>query len=644
MSETAAPSQRWQDIDNLDEAGREVASIVRWLRDNDSGRLKRAVDDLSLYEGVRLPGLSPAAYLRAATYQHDEYKKLRWNIPRSLVHTVQAKLAGKNKPKVQFVTSAASWQQRRRAYHLDRFAEAQMHLRQGLHGNIWELGAIVLLHALDLGDGFAYVYADDIEQQVAVEPIFSWQLFVDPNDAAQGRPQCLFLSRPFDRDKLASKYADKPELAAAIKATPAISQSAGTGLTQSGDAYYKGGVRSAEQVEVIDAWCLPTGKDDEGKPTGGWHLRCIDGKTLEKAPWTRSEFPFARLRWAPNIQGFWSQSLVGEVRTISDEINTVVQRLSDCVRLTQKGVWLIPDDCVKEGELEGNDDCINVHYDSKMGTPQFIAPTPFDQATIEWLRMNIEQCYGIPGVSQMSAQARKDPGVDAAIAMRTIQDVETERLGTQQNGYELFYVDIARHMIACTRELAEKNPNYAVSWPGESFLKEIKWKDVDLPEDQYIMRPYPVSGMKNTPTDRLQLAQDMFGAGIFSPTALEQSILYLNSKDHLAGGGDKQSKLIERYIESWLDATPETLESGEFKFRSPFPYLKLPAAMMQVAEAYVDAQLDDAPDFNLDFFLRWIEQADTILQERAARQAPPTQAPTAPPGAVPAPPAPPMAA
>jgi hypothetical protein len=208
-------------------------------------------------------------------------------------------------------------------------------------------------------------------------------------------------------------------------------------------------------------------------------------------------------------------------------------------------------------------------------------------------------------------------------------------------------------MIACTRELAEKNPNYSVKWPGKSFLREIKWKDVDLPEDQYIMRPDPVSGLKNTPPDRLQLAQDMFGAGIFNSAMLEQSIKYLNSKDHLAGG-DKQTQLIERYIESWLDATPESLESGEFKFRSPFPYLNLPAAALQVAEAYVEAELDEADDFNKDFFLRWIEQANDIVTERAQQQAPPQgtsavlppplPAPAAAPMAAPAPVAPPIAA
>jgi hypothetical protein len=630
-ADASGASQRWNELTSEEDAGREVAAIVHWLRGNDKDRLTRCRDDLSRYEGCSLPGLSAAAYLRQGPYTSDLFKRLTWNIPRSLCQTVQAKLAGKNRPKVQFVTSAASWRQRRRAYHLDRFAEAQFHLKQGQFGNIWELGALILLLSLVVGDGFAYVYADDIDQQVAVEPIFPWQLFVDPNDAAQGRPQCVFLVRPFDRDRLAAIY---PESKAAIAQAKAI----GVGEhTDSADGYLKGGIRSAEQVEVIDAWCLPTSKD---KP--GVHLRWVDGKTLERKPWKRTEFPFVHLKWAAQIQGWWAQSLISEVRSISDEINSIVQRLSDCVRRTQKAVWLYPDGSIKPADLETNEDGINIGYDPVLGKPELINPPPFDNATIDWLRMNLEQCYGIPGVSQMSATSRKEQGVTAAIAMRTIQDVETERLGTQQNGYELFYVDLCRHMIACTRELAAENPDYAVRWPGESFLREIKWKDVDLPEDQYVMRPDPVNHLKNTPTDRLQLAQDMFATGTFSKPALDQSILYLNTKDHLTGGGDKQEKLIERYIESWLDATPERQESGEFKFRSPFPYLQLPAAMLQVAEAYVEAQLDEADDFNLDFFLRFIEQCDTIVQERAAATAPP---PPALGGmAPPAPAAPPMAA
>lgn len=631
-AEASGASQRWNEITNEDDAGREVADIVRWLRSNDTGRLGRCRDDLSRYEGCSLPGLSAAAYLRQGAYTSDLFKRLTWNIPRSLCQTVQAKLAGKNRPKVQFVTSAASWRQRRRAYHLDRFAEAQFHLRQGQFGNIWELGALILLLSLVAGDGFAYVYADDVEEQVAVEPIFPWQLFVDPNDAAQGRPQCLFLERPFDRDRLAAIY---PNHKAAINAAKAI----GAGeQADSGDGYLKGGIRSAEQVMVIDAWCLPASKGQAGV-----HLRYVDGKTLDKKPWNRPEFPFVHLKWAAQIQGFWAQSLISEVKSIADEINNIVERLSDCVRRTQKAIWFYPENSLTAEALANNEDGINVPYDPAHGKPDCVSPPPFDNATIDWLRMNLEQCYGIPGVSQMSATSRKEQGVTAAIALRTISDIETERLGTQQNGYELFYVDLCRHMIACTRDLAATNPDYAVRWPGESFLKEIKWKDVDLPEDQYVMRPDPVSNLKNTPTDRLQLAQDMFATGTFSKASLDQSILYLNTKDHLTGGGDKQEKLIERYIESWLDATPERQESGEFKFRSPFPYLNLPAAMLQVAEAYVEAQLDEADDFNLDFFLRFIEQADTIVQERAAAAAPPG-APIPSGMAAPAPAAPPMAA
>ena len=65
--------------------------------------------------------------------------------------------------------------------------------------------------------------------------------------------------------------------------------------------------------------------------------------------------------------------------------------------------------------------------------------------------------------------------------------------------------------------------------------------------------------------------------------------------------------------------------------------------MLQVAEAYVEAQLDEAPDFNLDFFLRFLEQCDQIVAERAAMQAPPAPPMPSPGMAPPAPPGPPAA-
>lgn len=630
MGEFAATPPKWNGIGKDDEAGAEVAAVVDWLRKNDSGRLKSFGDDMSLYEGRKLGGLNAAAYLRSGPYQHDLYSRLTWNIPRSLCQTVQAKLGGKNRPKVQFVTSGASWQQRRRAYHLDRFAEAQFHQRQGQHENIWELGAALLLHALVFGDGFAYVYADTIEKQVAVETVFPWQIFVDSADAANGRPQACFMVRPFDKDRLVSLY---PEAKEAINKAKGIS--IGDGLKDAGDAYYRAGARAAEQIEVIDAFLLPTGPDEPGQ-----HLRYIDGKTLERKEWTRNEFPLVHMRWAAELQGWWSKSLVGEVRSISDEINHIVQRLSDCVRLTQKAVCLAPEGCVKSGDLNSNEDCTLIEYDPTVGKPDWHSPAPFDAATVQWLQMNVDQCFAIPGVSPMSATSRKEQGVTAAIALRTISDMETERFMVQQNKYEQLYVALCRHMIACTRELAAEDPEYAVTWPGESFLREIKWRDVDLPDDQYVMRPDPVSHLKNTPTDRLQLAQDMYGAGNFSKASLDESVKYLNSKDHL-GGSDKQTKLIERYIEGWLDATPEDLEDGTFKFRSPFPYLQLPAAMLQVAEAYVEAQLDEAPDFALDFFLRYIEQCDEIVKARAAEAAAAQQAMSPPVAGMPGSPLPP---
>src|SRR5690348_12645301 len=98
MSDSTGAAERWNELADDDEAGRQVQQVADWIRGNDSGRLTRCQDDLSLYEGCKLAGLQPAAYLRSGPYTTDLYDRLTWNIPRSLCQTVQAKIGGKNRP------------------------------------------------------------------------------------------------------------------------------------------------------------------------------------------------------------------------------------------------------------------------------------------------------------------------------------------------------------------------------------------------------------------------------------------------------------------------------------------------------------------------------------------------------------------
>jgi hypothetical protein len=175
------------------------------------------------------------------------------------------------------------------------------------------------------------------------------------------------------------------------------------------------------------------------------------------------------------------------------------------------------------------------------------------------------------------------------------------------------------------RELAEADKDFAAKWPGEGFLQTIKWQDADLDDDLYAIRIGEAPSLKGTAADRMQTAQEMFSAGMLSQDAFAAVQRYKDLPGEL-DGSSRQRNLISQYIENWLDATPEQFESGELRpgvplFRPPIRWMRLEDALLQVAEAYMQAQMDEAPDEAQDLMLRWIEMADSEIQKREQRMA-----------------------
>jgi hypothetical protein len=223
--------------------------------------------------------------------------------------------------------------------------------------------------------------------------------------------------------------------------------------------------------------------------------------------------------------------------------------------------------------------------------------------------------------------------LSSGVALRTVAAMESERFGVQANSYEqMTAVDLPRHIIACARELYEHDKNFAAKWPGSGWLQEIKWRDVSMEDDMYVIQPYPVNGVANTPADRLQLGTELFNSQIIGKDAFLR-IVQMKDVEAELNRTNVQNTLIERYIEQWLDATPEAQSDGEFRYLPPIPFMDHAAAIVQVAGAYMQAQLDGAPEWNLELFLRFMTQCDTEIKKiemyRASLQ-PKAGAPAAP--------------
>lgn len=582
------------------------------LEREQAGRKTRCLDALSRYEMRRIGGLTAGAYSNTSALDlggEGERVPLRWATERSLANTAQAKIAGRQRPKSQFVTSDADWETKRKAQKLDRCVEATTLRPQGAYADFWEVSQRVFLDSCIFPAACAMKFTADIEnERVDIARTLPWEIFVDPLEAQNGNPLSLFHVYPYDRDSLASQFPEREEeIFSAAEYEDSLTRNvAGTS-------------RIADQIRVREAWRLPISKTMKGR-----HVIAIDGPgggtVLLDEPWERKEFPFIFLRWSWEVLGFGAMSLVEEVMPICDEVNRAVARSQDVVRRTSQAICVYEIGSLRDDDLITNEDGINLGHNPGTPAPQYISPPPLNAQVLEWIQMQDQKAYEISGISQMSASSRKEQGVTAGVAIRTLADMETERFAIVFKKYETACaVEAARQIIACNDEIGAANDNFKLSWRGDAALREYRWNDVKLPESSYDV--YPVSGLKNTPTDRLQLAQELNASGKLSDDALLRVIEYLDAKQEVDKAG-KQRQLVERYIDEWLDATPEAQRDGSFRFKAPIPWMpSLEDALVQVAEAYLDAQLDGIPAFNEQFFLTFMQQLDAEMTKKGLRAA-----------------------
>jgi hypothetical protein len=581
-----------------------VSSIVDWLWNNQSEYRKKCLESLSLFEGERLAGLNASAYLSSGKLcEPDEYEDYYWNVPRALVNAVTAKVAGRQRPKPSLVCSDADWETKRRSKKLERFCEAQLHQRQGQFRNAWELSQRVFIDAAVFGIGLIKIFADIDSKRVSLERWFPWEMLVDPTEALHGEPLNFFTVHAYDADVLVEKFPGK--------------ESAIDNAVEDVDKeFYAAGQRLAHSVKVYEAWRLPIGD----KP--GVHVICTKKGVLLLEEWTRDEPPFVFLRWSPELLGFGSKSLVQEAAPIAREVNYTLERMREAERVISNASLVAEDGSITNDEaLSDNRIGIKVFYKPGAQPPTVSTPNAFAESTLNWMRMNYDKAFELTGVSQMSASSKKEPGVTAGVALRTIAAMETERFSVIYGSYEqMVAVDIPRHQLACTRELASEHSDFELRWPGSKFLSTITWDQASLDEDMYVMLPYSVAGITHTPADNLQLGQDLYNSGVIGQESLLQIIQYKDTASELARQNDQYS-VIEKYIESWLDATPESQDDGTFRYRAPIPFMNHAAALLQVARAYMVYELEGAPDWNLEFFLRFMQQCDEQIQKIAQRQA-----------------------
>lgn len=504
--------------------------------------------------------------------------RLTYNIVQSCIDATAAKLI-KNKPKPMFLTSAGDSKIQRKAKKLDSFVYGTYY-----ENDVYKRGPLILRDSLVFGEGIIHCYAENGE--IKYERVLPYEILTDYLETHYGPESTKTIHRikNIDRTELAGAF---PEHAAEI------AKMAGTAT------YISASQRSvSDTVTVIESWRLPAGGSTGiHTMTTGNLMLCIDD-------YDEDFFPFAIVRFCPRLYGFYSQGMAEQLVPIQVEINRTLISIQRSLYLG--GTHKI---FVKAGSK-----VIKSHFDNMVGTileyagdtaPQYVVPQLVQPEIYQHLTTMVGMGYQLPGVSQMQAAGLKTPGVDSGRAMRTEQNINTERFESIDQNYQQFLgIDLAKITISVARKLYKDNKNLSAKVPGARFIEKIKWSEVDMKNDEFTLQIYPVSKLPNDPEGRLQTITEMAQAGWIEPQTARRLLDFpdLDAEENLANAQMD-------YLHQILD---KITEDGDFTAPDPFDNLQM--ARKLAMEYYSQGKLNNMPEDRLEMLRQFMQQIDMLTQ------------------------------
>ncbi len=524
------------------------------------------------------------------------------NVIKSCTDTATARIA-KEKPRAFVLPRKGDYRLKAKAQNLTKVLDGVMG-KSGLYAN----GEDVFRDGCIYGDGYHYIH--EVNGEIKCDLAKVDEVVIDEVDGMYNDPQEIHYTHPEPRRKLLKLY---PEKAAEIEEARSAWR---------GEMSFLG---QADMVEVIYSWRKPSAED----AGDGRRSVSICTATLENEEYTKDYLPIVPWQWTVPTYGPFgdgiAKELFGAQKTLTDILRGIVKSIR---MFAVPRIWVSKQAGVTQQNIN-NEISVNTYAGEK---PVFDTPPAASADIYQFVEWIIDWCYKQIGLSQLSSQSEKPAGLNSGVAMRTYQDVETQRFSIVGQRWERHYMKCARIILDMMRDLY-KGKKISVNVPGRGFLEKIDWADASLDADEYDIDVWATSILPETPEGRLQAVQEYVQSGFM----------------------DRETAISQLNIPILYDwQTRETASSDSIQYQlssiiNKGTYIK-PSAVADLAQAIKMAQdallrcpEDGVEPHKVDLLWRYLGDA---LQQQAAGQAPPAAAPGAPsatPGAVGQAPPPPSA-
>ena len=504
----------------------------------------------------------------------------------------------------QACTTGATWKEQRRAEEFNRAIEGLFDM-----ADVWKLDPLVCSDALTFD--VALLKVSEQQGKIEVERVFPWQTAADPIEAARGWKylRSFYQFHLVDRLVLLEMYKDDAEARLAIESATLSTE----------DVLAFGKDITSDQVLVVEAWHLKSGVDAKD---GKWCM-CLPGRyTLEFEDYERDKFPFVPLYQSPCEVGIYQVPMLTWLYPAQQEFDRNNAKIQEAFELLG-----VPRIILRNGGKVNKSELDN--------TPGGIIHVEGTEVPMEWNAQPItpdmfryndgiaSNMLRYVGVSEGSAHSSIPSGLSNASgkALQVYDDWESDRLSVFWRMREWMYIELADQVLECARQLAQDNKGFVVTVVDGKRIRLVKFKDIDISKDKYVLRVQPQNLLSKSPAAKFSQVQEMRAGGDITPIEARK---LMGIPDLVA-----QNELDTSMIDIIDKNIGVILEDGRMMTVLPFDDHK--TIVERGTKAINLARVRDEDPERIDLLIQYVLQAFEEMKRLAAEAAPPPPPPGAPP-------------
>jgi len=567
---------RWFAASSPAESAMAIASIIARLEQQGAARRRRWLKAAYMVNGVEVP--QTFAYSMRAPFggtgapiDVNLYEEPYFNLTAQAVDVLSNRI-GKNRPWPLFLPQGGDYRTRMRCKKLTRYVDALF-----AEMDVYREVAACFKDALTYGISFLKIF-ERPGKRIGLARRLCDEIFVDASEVRGGRlPKNMYDRGWFALEDALAMFPDSKDQEAILRAPRATS----------GVLYSTG---QSDYVALLEAYHLPS-LNDKGEYVGGKRVLCVGDHVLEEEELKVPRFPFAIIRYDACTSSFYAKSVFDQVVSVQREINNSVTVFREAHRR-----FAFPRTLSHQNDGTTEKDYANIIASvikwKGQTAPQFVSPTAMQPEMYGWLKDSIARGFQRVGISEQAAGGIKQPGLEAAVALRTWNQIEDARHVQLGQALEDFVGDIAIRVLDVARVVKP-----IVKLRGYRDL-QIKWDEVEIPANQLVEKVFPISHLPQLPEGRLQTINDWYQAGQIT-RAQKMRLEDMPDLDAFTNIADASA--------DWVDWALDTMiESGNYQ--APEWYCDLASALVTAQGRYLHEATLGLPDDRLDLLRTFIDQ------------------------------------